>query len=196
MTSRNATEEISENILVWMNSIRACVQDWIEPGTEDWEATRPPLFELSALRKRHLLAVPFIDRWSPSINSVADVFKPSSKNILYATGVHQNQDPVFSSSMEVEDLDDMMMKLSYHCVLAPRDESFMILNTYLDYWIVVGPHSLVEKAAGGSVLDAFVCFEESVARFGDRFEAGPAFSKHIVKIYSEHNRQLLSSSTR
>ena len=192
MTLPNLTEETSEEIISWMRSIRASIPEWYEPNTADFKGIRPPLFDPSTLLKRGFLAVPFIEHWAPSLDNMFDLSKMGRKERIYAGGLISPTEPVYSSPIEGKDIEKIIGKHICHCILLPRDESFMVINTFLDYWILAGPPTLVEAACGGSIPMAFERFAQEVATLDDWFEAGPPFSKHIILTYKKHNEEILA----
>ena len=195
MTSPNLNRETSEEISSWMELLRAAAPKWIRPGSEGKKGVRPPLFSLNALKERRFLAVPFIDNWAPSLDIVIDLSVLQSRRKIFATGLEIHPNLILSSSTEATHIQELMSEFFNHCIISPRDESFMVINTFLDYWILAGPHSLVEAATGGSIPRAFENFAQSVNVLGRFFEAGPSFSQHVTQLYTHHNRQIVTDGS-
>ena len=189
MKDKGHREETSADVATWMESLKEESTSSQRPPGYHKDAWAPFSLELTSSRHRDFSVVPMIDFWVPSEDQALSVLQTKGIERLYATGLHVQQKVYRSSPMEVASLESMMLTYLRSCLIAPRNEDFLLLNTSLDYWLLAGPLPLVEAMIDSSLDEAFEKFSDSVNDF-PYFEAGRYFAADVMKKYKLHNEHV------
>lgn len=186
MISERLRTETDSEIISWLDNLGKSLPRWRPGATQGGDPTVSRFFAVEDMTRRGFAVAPFHTFWAPSESRIPQVMSSRGCTTLYATGFDVGHDEYLSSPMKINSLINMQVRYLRYCLNAPRDESFLLLNTYLDYWIVAAPPNLLQELIDrplDKVTDEFV----DDVRTSEFFDGGWAFAEDIAQAYRRHN---------
>jgi hypothetical protein len=190
--------ENDPNIIRWLEEIRQCwVSDYLYPNETEVDHLGRVIDESHAFAKGFVI-VPMTDIWAPWEHNdrILSVIKNIGCTRIYGQGFLYEEELYLSANVEGAEIGRLMFLYFRYCLLAPRDEQFIILHTNFEYWILAGPIKLVQEMLGTSLETAFATFIATTVTAADPGdEPGPLFASDIASRYLRHNERILATPT-